>query len=70
MANKNIEERMCFSMRKIKYGKYLLLLIFVMSIVYSGGDVDSSKVVHADETTQTTYEDFYDFNELPKVTSC
>ena len=50
-------------MRKIKYGKFLLLLIFVMSIVYSGGDVGSSKVVHADETT---YEDFYDFNELPE----
>ena len=63
MANKNIEERMCFSMRKIKYGKYLLLLIFVMSIVYSGGDVGSSKVVHADETV---YEDFYNFNQLPE----
>lgn len=50
-------------MKKIKYGKYLLLLIFVMSIVYSGGDVDSSKVVHADETV---YEDFYDFDKLPK----
>lgn len=55
-------------MRKIKYGKFLLLLIFVMSIVYSGGDVGSSKVVHADETTgttETTYEDFYNFNQLP-----
>lgn len=32
-----------------------------MSIVYSGGDVGSSKVVHANETT---YDDFYD--ELPE----
>lgn len=56
-------------MRRIKYGKFLLLLIFVMSIVYSGGDVGSSKVVHADETTgttETTYEDFYNFNQLPE----
>ena len=51
-------------MRKIKYGKFLLFLIFVMSIVYSGGDVGSSKVVHADETTETDYDDFYD--ELPE----
>ncbi len=65
-------------MRKIKYGKFLLLLIFAMSIVYSGGDVGSSKVVHADETTETiettgttkttktTYKDFYNFDQLPE----
>lgn len=50
-------------MRKIKYGKILLFLIFVMSIVSSGGNVGSSKVVHASETA---YENFYNFNELPK----